>query len=834
MGFPERYQQMSKVAAICPSCFASGVTAATCPECGNPVKPPANDLILTPGMLLADRYMVGKVLGQGGFGATYLGQDVKLSTRVAVKEYLPFGCASRGADRRSLQVNPSTADSYQFGLTRFLDEARVLARFRSCRNIVSVFDFFEENSTAYIVMEFLNGETLKYMMGKADKGRLPLPKAGPILDGVLNALHDIHTQNILHRDISPDNIIITDTNEVRILDFGAARQALSTHSQKMSVILKPGYAPFEQYLETGNQGPWSDVYAAAATFYHMVTGTKPVDALARMSGDTLPKPSDLQITLPPGLETALMKALALKVDDRYRSAAEFRADIAKGVRPAPPPPPAKPATPAPAPAPTPAAKPAPTPAKPAPTRPPGKTMMAEDLTMALSQVTRTAFGMPATAPPAPDTGLQMDAAIQAAIAAEGGDNMFDGKPIGPAELSKALQEHLRYLKGQKQGRRLDLSFRRMSGMVLPNLNLQDSELRGSLWRNCTLNGSSLRGANLFCADLSGAKLIGCDFQKADLRGARFDGANLTDAAFDGADCREGVMFVASGGTLLDVHRERDARAASFAGANLARSSFVSADLAGVNFRQARAEETRFDKANLVDANFGQAQVIRAEFGGANLARAEFSQANLQGIDTSRPEFAQARIVRHLDDIEEDLREKILAHKRWVDSLSKEGKRLVMKDCDLSGLQMADVNWAAAEFHNVDLHDIVLRGAKLSMATFRNCRMNNADLSKIEGCGTNFSGSTLASANLSEGDFSTVTSINNAKTKWRTNFEGCDLGAANFADAKLAGVRFAKASLVNVDFTGADLALADLAGADITGADLSAARNADLAGTVRGK
>ena len=818
---------MSKAAAICPNCFAPNVTAATCPECGNPVVPPGNDLVLPPGAMLAERYMVGRVLGQGGFGATYLGQDVKLSTRVAIKEYLPFGCASRAADRKSLQINPSTAETFQFGLSRFLEEARVLARFRSCRNIVSVFDFFEENNSAYIVMEFLTGSTLKFLMAKADKGRMPLAKAGPILDAVLNALTDIHAQNILHRDISPDNVIITDTNEVRILDFGAARQALSTHSQKMSVILKPGYAPFEQYLETGNQGPWSDVYAAAATFYHAVTGAKPVDALARMSGDALRKPSDLQVTLPPALETALMKALALKVDDRYRSAAEFRTDVGKAMRTAAPPP-----APAPAKAPPPAAA----PAKAAVKAPPPKAAQAssaDDIAAALSQVTRTAFGLPATPPPASETGSQIDAAIQAAIAAEGeSGDMFDGKPITTTELSKALQEHARYLKGQRQGRRLDLSFRRLSNMVLPNLNLQDSELRGSLWRNCTLNGSNLRGANLFCADFTGAKLIGCDFQKADLRGTRFDGANLTEAAFDGADCREGVMFVASGGGLLDVHKERDARAASFAGANLMRSSFVSADLGGANFAKARAEETRFDKANLAEANFSQAKVIRAEFGGANLAGAEFTQASLEGIDLSKPEFAKARIVRHLDDIEEELRVKIIDHKRWVDSLSKEGKRLVMKDCDLSGLQMHDVNWAAAEFHNVDLHDIVLRGAKLSMATFRNCRMNNADLSGVEGCGTNFSGSSLTGTNFSEGDFSIVTSINNAKTKWRTNFEGANLAGAAFADAKLSDARFAKANLVNADFTGADLTNADLTGADITGADLTGAKSANIDGAVR--
>ena len=242
----------------------------------------------------------------------------------------------------------------------------------------------------------------------------------------------------------------------------------------------------------------------------------------------------------------------------------------------------------------------------------------------LGQLTRSAFGLPPAAP-AQESGSQFDIALQAALGTENSEtNLLDGKPISTIELTKMLQEHVRYLKGQKQGRRLDLSFRRLSGLTLPNINLQDSELRGSLWRNCTLNGSIMRGANLFCADFTGAKLVGCDFQKADLRGARFDGANLSDAVFDGCDCREGIMFVASGGGFHDVHKERDARAASFNGAMLARSSFCSADLSGCDFRKSKAEDTRFDKANLAEANFAQAKVVRAEFGGANLAGAEFS------------------------------------------------------------------------------------------------------------------------------------------------------------------------------------------------------------------
>ncbi|MEI6986910.1 MAG: serine/threonine-protein kinase, partial [Rhodospirillaceae bacterium] len=630
------------------------MTRQICQDCGKEIVVQPNDTVLAPGIMVAQRYLVGRLLGQGGFGATYLGFDQKLASRIAIKEYLPYGCVARAADGVSLRANASMADSYHFGLTRFLDEARVLARFRSCRNVVSVFDFFEENGSAYIIMELLQGSTLKELLRQCDNQRMDYARALPILESVLNALTDIHAQNILHRDISPDNIMIGEGGVAKLLDFGAARQALSGHDQKLSIILKPGYAPFEQYLEDGNQGPWSDVYAIAATFYCVLTGSKPVDALQRIAHDSLRRPSELGVTLPPVLEAAVMKGLAVKPEDRFRSAAEFKAELAK-LAPAPPPAAADSTVT------LPAGHIAKQPAKPAPlAKPP----------------VMTPPGSPAAGMTVSFEGTRGVRNQPRPVTNDG--ELFEGKAISVIDLARMLQEHSRFLKGQSNGKRIDLSFRRLSGMSLAKANLQDSEMRGALLRDCDLSGANLRGANLFCADMTGAKLVGSNMERADLRGAKFEGANLTDASLDRADCREGVLFVQQrGGGLADVHKERLNRAATFSGAVLQRSSFCSADLQGTDFRNAKAIEANFEQANLAAADFAGAKLVKATFAGANLDGAEFTLADLSGVDTSAPEFAKARIVRQLDDIEAELKAKIVDHQRWVVSLSKAGKRLVM-------------------------------------------------------------------------------------------------------------------------------------------------------------
>jgi serine/threonine protein kinase len=228
-------------------------------------------------------YQIEQTLGIGGFGLTYLATDSNLNLKVAIKEYLPGDLAQRGEDQSVRPKGESSFDSFKWGLSRFLDESRTLASFRH-PNIVRVLRFFEANRTAYMVMEFVAGQPL----GEWIRSRRPLAQgavlgiAGPLLDG----LEVIHRAGYLHRDIKPSNIFIRDDGSPVLLDFGSARSA--TSGGELTAIVTPGYAPIEQYHSQGQQGPWSDLYAFGGVLYWMITGKRPVEAVARVRQDMLP------------------------------------------------------------------------------------------------------------------------------------------------------------------------------------------------------------------------------------------------------------------------------------------------------------------------------------------------------------------------------------------------------------------------------------------------------------------------------------------------------------------------------------------------------------------
>ena len=228
-------------------------------------------------------YQIEQTLGIGGFGLTYLATDSNLNLKVAIKEYLPGDLAQRGEDQSVRPKSDSSVDSFKWGLSRFLDESRTLASFRH-PNIVRVLRFFEANRTAYMVMEFVAGQPL----GEWIRSRRPLGQgavlgiAGPLLDG----LEVIHRAGYLHRDIKPSNIFVRDDVSPVLLDFGSARSA--TSGGELTAIVTPGYAPIEQYHSQGQQGPWSDLYAFGGVLYWMITGKRPVEAVARVRQDMLP------------------------------------------------------------------------------------------------------------------------------------------------------------------------------------------------------------------------------------------------------------------------------------------------------------------------------------------------------------------------------------------------------------------------------------------------------------------------------------------------------------------------------------------------------------------
>ncbi len=296
---------------------------AKCPYCGYEQNAGVKEAYyLLPGKILGQKYVVGKVLGYGGFGVTYIGWDAELERKVAIKEYLPsdFATRSYGAERLTVYSGEATIQ-FQAGLESFISEAKRLARFNRIPEIVDIYDCFMENDTGYIIMEFLEGETVKEILKREKK--LDCDRARKIILSVLSGLTEIHREGIIHRDIAPDNIFITKTGEVRILDFGAARYATAVQSRSLSVILKPGYAPEEQYRSKGKQGPWTDVYAVGACFYRMITGIRPDEAIERMANDTLQLPSELGIDIPQNVENALMNSLNVRMEYRTQDAGSY-------------------------------------------------------------------------------------------------------------------------------------------------------------------------------------------------------------------------------------------------------------------------------------------------------------------------------------------------------------------------------------------------------------------------------------------------------------------------------------------------------------------------------
>lgn len=311
---------------ICLGCMADKVDDPICRICGfDESQPETHRLRIKPRTILRDQYLIGKVLGQGGFGITYLGLDLVLHKKVAIKEFLPSMLATRGEDHTS--VVPFSGSQEQFfrqGLQSFIGEARSVAHFSRNVNIVNVNNYFEANNTGYMVMDYLEGMPLSGLVVKRG-GSLPLRETFLILFPILEALGEVHKMGIYHRDISPQNIIITTNNIPVLIDFGAARQIIGEQSYSLDVVLKHGYSPLEQYTSRGKIGPWSDVYACGATLYYMITGKVPPPSVDRIEKDELIPPSQISgLRISEEIDDALLTALAVRSSDRYQSVDELK------------------------------------------------------------------------------------------------------------------------------------------------------------------------------------------------------------------------------------------------------------------------------------------------------------------------------------------------------------------------------------------------------------------------------------------------------------------------------------------------------------------------------
>ncbi len=298
-----------------------------CPNCGFIRGTEADEIYyMKPETMLFGRYIVGTVVGFGGFGITYKAWDTQMEKTVAIKEFFPSSLVSRSDDGVTVNLySEKNREEFDKGLLRFLEEGKSTARFGTHPNIVNVFDLFEENNTGYIIMEFLDGVSLKEYIAMND-GRLDTDTIINILLSVIEALKAIHKEKVLHRDISPDNIFICIPDKVKLIDFGAAR-ITNDDEKTMSIVLKPGYAPPEQYRNKSKQGPWTDIYALAATMYYALTGEVPMESVDRVVKDELLEPKELVPDIPEFVNDSLMVAMALDYELRFKNVVEFEEAI---------------------------------------------------------------------------------------------------------------------------------------------------------------------------------------------------------------------------------------------------------------------------------------------------------------------------------------------------------------------------------------------------------------------------------------------------------------------------------------------------------------------------
>ncbi|MCL2577111.1 MAG: serine/threonine-protein kinase [Defluviitaleaceae bacterium] len=311
----------------CNYCFSYHDEGDTCPDCGYVKDREADELFyLYPGTELNNRYIIGRTLGAGGFGIVYKAWDKKEDIPVAIKEYYPSGLVTRTPGMGQLNLIAKNR-SYEFeaGSQRFAAECagtmQIDRQYKNNPALIHNVSCFNYNGTTYLVMELLEGETLTQYVKK--NGVIPLDDALKIASAILGAVRDIHNVNIIHRDISPDNIIICKDGTVKLIDFGAAKFGKRDNAQNTERVMKPGYSPPEQYEQVERSGNFTDIYAVGATFYFMLTSYEPTESTNRKTGDSLASPRSLNPQIPQNISDAILKSMAIDHRLRFKDATEF-------------------------------------------------------------------------------------------------------------------------------------------------------------------------------------------------------------------------------------------------------------------------------------------------------------------------------------------------------------------------------------------------------------------------------------------------------------------------------------------------------------------------------
>lgn len=300
---------------------------STCPYCGfNEMTLRQESYYLDPGTVIGGKYIVGRVLNYGGHTVSYLGMDAEHNRKVIVKEYLPSDFSTRSEGEKEVTIYSGDGQvQFEQGLTNFLNEANRIQHLQDAEGIAKVYDCVAENETGYVVSEYVEGKTLKEIL---DGGkRYTAEEAVAFIRRILMGLSDVHHMDIVHCDISPETIMITNTGDIKLMDFGATRYVTTANSKSLSIILKRGYAPEEQYRSKGVRGPWTDVYALGAVMYRMITGVVPQESVERALSDELKEPSRMGVSISKNRENALMNALNVYQKDRTPSAEVFLKEL---------------------------------------------------------------------------------------------------------------------------------------------------------------------------------------------------------------------------------------------------------------------------------------------------------------------------------------------------------------------------------------------------------------------------------------------------------------------------------------------------------------------------
>lgn len=320
---------------LCPVCFQEAMEHGECRNCGyHAEESSAVKDYLAPFTILKEKYLLGKSLGQGGFGITYLAENMQSGLRCCIKEYFPSGLLQgRTPDGALILADEENRPEYEEGKQQFIEEACALQELRENISVVDIRDFFEENGTAYFAMELIEGCNLR-VFRKNHNPKQTLKMALQMLFLLGSSLAEVHRFGMIHGDISPENILITQDGEIKLIDFGAARSfRQGSDSKERKIYLKPNYAPYEQYTQKPCQGPWTDIYALAATFYFIVSGRKMLDALSRAKGASYPPLHELCPAVSRQLSDVIDKALAFDYHDRYRRMLDFLDALEQVVRP---------------------------------------------------------------------------------------------------------------------------------------------------------------------------------------------------------------------------------------------------------------------------------------------------------------------------------------------------------------------------------------------------------------------------------------------------------------------------------------------------------------------